>query len=706
MKGKLVIIGANDFQNQLILKAKSLGYETHVFAWKDGAIGEKTADYFYPISIIEKDEILEKCKEIKPDGICSIASDLATITVNYVAEKLSLPSNPISITSQCTNKYEMRKKMKENNVKTPAFIKVSEDPSTWKLENMHFPLIVKPTDRSGSRGITKIYKESELENAIKYSTKDSFEKKAIVEEFIEGDEYSCECISYKGEHHFLAFTKKYTTGAPNFIETGHCEPSDIKEEYQQQIINNIYKALTALGIQNGASHTEFKIDKNGNFGIIEIGARMGGDCIGSDLVQISTGYDFLKMVIDVSCGKKPDFTKTTEPTKAVIKFIFTQSDLDEMNEFQKKYPEQIYRISDMEVDNIGNTHDSSSRVGYYIYTPEKNNEKEKIIVIGSAGNIGMYFIDYLNQNLDLNKYEIIATGTREEYPYDFYNGKYIQLNINNKEDFSKLPNKNVRAVVDLAGVLPAYLEKDDPNKYIDVNIKGTLNILEYCRQTNVDRILYTQTWADLNGYLKDKKPLKPDWPRKPIRTGDHAIYAVTKCAAVDLIECYHHMYGIKNFIFRLPNIYEYSPEIYYYVDGEKKYISYRYMIQKAIKGEDIELWGNPNLGKDVVYIKDLCQMMFKVIFIDRDTGVYNAGTGIKTTMREQIEGIIEVFSPKNKPSKIIECPEKRDCDDFVMDIENAKEELGYEPKYNYLEYLKDYKKEMELNRFVKKDDKK
>ena len=368
---KLVIIGANDFQNQLILKARSLGYETHVFAWRDGAVGEKTADYFYPISIVEKEQILEECKKIKPDGICSIASDLATITVNYVAEKLGLNGHPTSNTLQCTNKYEMRKKFQEQGVKTPAFIKVSNDPSTWNVENMKFPLIVKPTDRSGSRGITKIYNKNEIKKAVEYSTKDSFEKKAIIEEYIDGDEYSCECISFKGEHHFLAFTKKFTTGAPNFIETGHQEPSDIKEEYQNQIKENIFKALTALNIQNGASHTEFKIGKNGNFGIIEIGARMGGDCIGSDLVQISTGYDFMKMVIDVACGNKPDFTKTTTPTKAVIKFIFTRKDLDDLDEFKKEHPEQIYRISDMETDNIGHTHDSSSRVGYYIYTPEK-----------------------------------------------------------------------------------------------------------------------------------------------------------------------------------------------------------------------------------------------------------------------------------------------------------------------------------------------
>lgn len=373
MKEKLVIIGANEFQNQLILKAQSLGYEVHAFAWKADAIGEKTADYFYPISITEKEQILEKCKEIKPVGICSIGSDLATITVNYVAENLGLACNPTANTLQCTNKYEMRKKLKQNNIKTPMFIKVSDDETTWNIDEMKFPIIVKPTDRSGSRGITKLYNIEGLEEAVHNSIKDSFEKRAIIEEYIEGEEYSCECISYKGKHHFLAFTKKYTTGSPNFIETGHCEPSDIKEEYQERIKNNIFEALTALNIQNGASHTEFKVDENGNFEIIEIGARMGGDCIGSDLVQISTGYDFMKMVIDVACGKTPDFTKTTEPTKAYIKFIFTEQDIKEMNEYKEKHPKNIYRISEMELENLGKTTDSSTRIGYYIYTPEREN---------------------------------------------------------------------------------------------------------------------------------------------------------------------------------------------------------------------------------------------------------------------------------------------------------------------------------------------
>ena len=366
MKKRLVIIGANDFQNQLILKAKDMGYETHVFAWQDGSIGEKTADFFYPISIIEKEKILEVCRKIQPSGVCSIASDLASITVNYVAEKLNLPCNPYSIIEQCTNKYEMRKQMRKCNIKTPGFIKVKDECQDTDIKDLNFPMIVKPTDRSGSRGITKIFSKKELNDAIKYASKDSFEKSAIIEEYIEGDEYSCECISYKGKHHFLAFTKKYTTGAPNFIETGHMQPSDIDLRYQEKIKKEIFKALDSLGIVNGASHTEFKIDSNGEIGIIEIGARMGGDCIGSDLVRLSTGYDFTKMVIEVACGKEPSFKQVCPPKIAKIKFIFTEEDLKELDELREKRPELLYRVSEFDINNLGKTIDSSTRVGYYI----------------------------------------------------------------------------------------------------------------------------------------------------------------------------------------------------------------------------------------------------------------------------------------------------------------------------------------------------
>lgn len=317
--------------------------------------------------------------------------------------------------------------------------------------------------------------------------------------------------------------------------------------------------------------------------------------------------------------------------------------------------------------------------------------KEYIIVLGSNGNIGKYFIDYLLKHLNLKKYDIVGCGRQEVSKNPLI--KYCKIDITDNSNFDKLPTSNVKAVVDFAGLLPAYTDFIDSNSYIDVNIKGTLNVLEYCKKVKAERILYTHTWADLNGYLKNKKPLLAYSPRKPIFIGDHAVYVITKCAAVDLIEHYHQEYGINNYIFRLPNIYLYSDIKYYYVNGVKKPISYRYMIDKITNGEDIELWGNPSFGKDIVYVKDLCQMLYKAIFTSVKTGVYNVGTGIKTTMQEQIDGMIKIFAPKGKKINVIYKPECRSCDDFVMDISNAKEDLGYEPQYTYIKYLKDYKKE-------------
>lgn len=375
---KIVIIGANDFQNPLILKAKEMGYETHVFAWKDGSIGEKTADYFYPISIIEKEHILEKCKEIKPDAIATIASDLAGITVNYLARNLGFPCNSEKSVLISTNKYEMRKALYAAKIPTPMFYEVGEQDSLDMVSSMKFPIIVKPTDRSGSRGITKLENLSGLREAVNISIENSFAKKAIIEEYLEGNEYSCECISFEGKHHFLTVTKKFTTGAPHFIETGHLEPSDLSEELLESVKHHVFQALDALEIKYGASHSEFKVDAAGNIRIIEIGARMGGDCIGSDLVQISTGYDFLKMTIQVAAGTAPDMKKNFDTKVAAIKFIFSQDELDNLNMIREKYPEKIYHISDIEVSENSAIVDSSSRYGFYILACESKEEAMRL----------------------------------------------------------------------------------------------------------------------------------------------------------------------------------------------------------------------------------------------------------------------------------------------------------------------------------------
>lgn len=323
---------------------------------------------------------------------------------------------------------------------------------------------------------------------------------------------------------------------------------------------------------------------------------------------------------------------------------------------------------------------------------------KKIIVFGATGNIGAYFVDYCKNNIN-PAYEVIAVGRKNTDFFEKQGIRYVKVDLTKAEDFDKLPRNDVYAVVNFAGLLPAYLKEYDPFAYIDTNITGAVRILEYARKNNADRVLYTQTWAEMAGYWDKNEVLLPSMPRNLLYTGDHAFYAITKCMVVDTMEHYKQEYGIKNFVFRLPNIYLYHPDTYYYVDCKKKPVAYRYMIEKAQRGEDIEMWGNPDAFKDIVYIKDLCQMMFKALFADVNGGTYNAGTGIKTTLKEQIQGIIDVFSTENKKSKIIPVPGNASFTSFVMDIDNARKELGYEPEYTYLKYLEDYKKEQKLMRF-------
>ena len=151
--------------------------------------------------------------------------------------------------------------------------------------------------------------------------------------------------------------------------------------------------------------------------------------------------------------------------------------------------------------------------------------------------------------------------------------------------------------------------------------------------------------------------------------------------------------------FRLPTIYLWAPEDQYFVDGIKRKIGYRILIDRAISGEALEVWGDPSRVKDMVYVKDFCQMLYKALFVKREKGHYNVGTGVGTSLLDQIKGIAEVFCSKDKKSEIIMKPEMPNAPQYIMDITPAKDELGYVPQYNYIEMLQDMKRNMEYEKY-------
>lgn len=363
MKPKLAVIGGNYFQLPLVKKAQEMGLEVHCFAWEEGAVCKDVADFFYPISIVEKEQILGICSSLGIDGVTSIASDLAVLTVNYVAEQMGLVSNKDKYSLIQTNKYLMRQCFEDLDVPSPRFCLVKSIGDVLSFEGWQWPLIVKPTDRSGSRAVVKVDNYDQLKIAIKEAIEVSFAKEAIVEEYVAGQEVSVEAISWEGRHYILQITDKVTN--EHFVEIAHHQPSLLSNEIQDRIRGVVLKALDALHVEYGASHSELKITDDGSVKVMEVGARMGGGFIGSHLVPLSTGYDYVRGVIEIALGhfNKPVIDKNL--CSGVFFLIQETSYLMPIIQESNKYPEIVFAKQTEETIRPGVS--ESNRTGYVIY---------------------------------------------------------------------------------------------------------------------------------------------------------------------------------------------------------------------------------------------------------------------------------------------------------------------------------------------------
>ena len=321
-----------------------------------------------------------------------------------------------------------------------------------------------------------------------------------------------------------------------------------------------------------------------------------------------------------------------------------------------------------------------------------------ILVLGATGTVGAYSTVYLKEK----GFDIIASGRRKSDNGFFadFGIPYYSIDIKNQDAFSVLANKNIGLIIHAAGIMPAAMRGYHPKEYIDSIVTGTLNVLEFGRKSGIDKIIFTHSRADSNYLMGTKNKILSDIEKKFPLTGDHSIYAICKNAAVDMLEHYYHEYGIKRFIFRLPTIYAYHPNMYFNVNGQRKSKAYCLIIEQAKSGQPVEIWGDPTREKEITYIKDLCQCFEKAIELPIDGGIYNIGRGVGVTLEEQILGIVEVFGG-NKRSEIIYRPDKPGGRQFIHDISKTQEELGYVPEYDYMNLLREYKSEMKLNRFCK-----
>ena len=364
MKKKLAILGASEPHLPLYKKAHEMGLETYCVAWSKGAFCKDYADHFCDISIIDFQSVANMCKQEGIDGVIANALELAVPTLAYLHDNCGLNGNSIQTALWATNKTEMRKRVSETQACPQPFYQIVGPDDNPTVD--FYPVIVKPSDSSASRGITVARNTEELKFALNRAREYSKSKMILVEQLIEGTEVSVESISYKGKHYLLTITDKETTGAPYFVEIAHHQPSLLPRDIQNRIARYNTKLLDALQINNSASHAEFKIDKTGEVYLMEVGARGGGGWISYKLVELSTGYDYIKGMIQVALkefeepvihmGQFSGIYFLSEDTKMVKDFILENKGAPWMIDFSIDEEKPLSKLKS-----------SFDRSGYFIY---------------------------------------------------------------------------------------------------------------------------------------------------------------------------------------------------------------------------------------------------------------------------------------------------------------------------------------------------
>lgn len=297
---KLAIIGAEVMAQNYAENARMMGVETHCFAWEKGAVARTAVDYFYPISIFDKERIVEVCREIGVRGVVA-TTELTIPIAAYVAQELGLNGIPLKVANAITDKYHNRTATRNvEGLHHPYYAHVSSVDEAFALD-IPYPAIVKPIAEGGKRGITVVKNDADLVCAMEYASRESKRGyEVLVEEFLDrGMECSVESLSYHGKHQVIQVTEKISSGPPHCVELGHIQPANLTDKMRDQIQSVISKSLTTLGYTNGPCHTEIKIVDDRIY-LIEFNARPGGDFITYPLVNLSTGFYHLQGAIRIA----------------------------------------------------------------------------------------------------------------------------------------------------------------------------------------------------------------------------------------------------------------------------------------------------------------------------------------------------------------------------------------------------------------------
>ncbi|QEN03236.1 ATP-grasp domain-containing protein [Thiospirochaeta perfilievii] len=302
----ILILGAGIMQIPALKKAKEMGLFVLCADGNPDAIGKNYCDVFYPIDIKDKNGLLEVATKFHEkhglNGVFTVGTDFSS-SVAWITENLSLPGIKYQSALNATDKIRMRSCFKESNIPSPSYVEYSSDMDIeMSIKGLSFPLVVKPVDSMGARGVVRVNSINELKDNVFNAIKFSRTSRAIIEEYIDGPEFSLDALIINGEVHILGFADRIIEFPPYFVEMGHNIPTNISEEDKKSIIEVFSKGIKSLGIDYGCAKGDMKLSENGPV-IGEIAARLSGGYMSGWTFPYSSGIDLIKGGIQLSLGQ-------------------------------------------------------------------------------------------------------------------------------------------------------------------------------------------------------------------------------------------------------------------------------------------------------------------------------------------------------------------------------------------------------------------
>jgi len=305
MQKRILFLGASVFQIDPIIYAKEQGHYVITCDYLPSNPGHKFADEYHNVSTTDKEAVLELARKLKIDGIVAYASDPAAPTQAYVGNNLGLPSNPYESVVILARKDYFREFLEKHNFivpKSKSFYDLREAYHWFK--ELKKPIIVKPVDSSGSKGVSRVDSKDELETAFNYALEFSREKKVVLEEFFLRDGYQVAGDGFvvNGELVFRSWANEHFDKLSNqFVPIGESFPSIMSEEKLFKAHLETQRLLDLLEIKSGALNFDFHFNKKQEFSFLELGPRNGGNLI-SKVIKCATGIDLVKYTVDAALG--------------------------------------------------------------------------------------------------------------------------------------------------------------------------------------------------------------------------------------------------------------------------------------------------------------------------------------------------------------------------------------------------------------------